>query len=488
LLLAPVVFFQGGGLPLGRSMRQLQPLTAGQWAQAFGPSSLLPASAVGRVVYSAPLSAPAAATPAAASGEAAAALAAAAKKSLHARAVARVARPLRVFRLAPGEEQSIAAPLGAAWPGPPPDPFPATMLAYGRASWLGLQPHEEYFLQPELIFDRTRNFPRIELDNGEQMPLYPLGYIDADTGAVTQWRVGDGPIVSYVVQNEQANFEALRLATRSCVPASPRAEGPRLVLDVGANHGLFGFLALARGCEVEFYDPQRYCADILGKTLASQAPEAAARGRVFAVPVGLPGLAFNAAYGEFCAGRYSVNDGQHDLPFRPERGHEWGESYQPFPGFRGAPQDLREVRSVTLDDAISGRRIAFLKVDVEGYESDVVASGLASFEQGLVDVFVVEVSPSMWVISGWDIGDKAAPFLALLDAGYRCAILRGRKALADPAEAFRGPGGALGSLDKAALLRHIQLMAAGQHEHGCSKQCDYLFVSERILQEDTQLL
>ncbi len=399
--------------------------------------------------------------------------------------------PLPTFAFAAGAEATLTAPLGAPWPPPPAAPFPASSLAYGRAPWLSLQPHAARFLPPERVFERAAyawgsgapSTPRVELENGERMPLYPLGYADGDTGAITQWRIGEGPIVSYVVQNEQAHFEALHFATRACVPGSPLAAGgAHLVLDVGANHGIFGFMALARGCTVEFYDPQRNCADILEKTLAAQAPAAAARGRVFGVPVGAPGLTMAAAYKEFCSGRYAAVAGQRDTAFLPERGHEWGEAYAPFPGFRGAPQDLRELDSVTLDAAIAGRRVAFLKIDVEGFEGDVVASGLESFKRQLVDVLVVEVSPVLWSQHGWDGGDvagRAAPFLTLLDAGYRCAILRGREALPDPAAAF--PRG----LDGAALLAHLAAVAGGAGErHGCSGQCDYIFVSARVLEEE----
>ena len=229
-------------------------------------------------------------------------------------------------------------------------------------------------------------------------------------------------------------------ATRAC-----RTQ-PALFLDVGANPGLFGLMAAARGCAVEFYDPQRKCHDILEKSVALLPPEVRARPvRVVGRPVGKPGTSLRTVYGMICAGRFSLNDGGM-APWKGGAG-EWGEAYTPFEGFDAArvPTDERVVEAISLDEVIGGRRVAMLKVDVEGFESNVFASGRASFAAALVDVLVVEVNPQAWRAFGWVPAEQAEPLVALVrDFGYRVKLLSGREQLGDPADAFHKAGGSHG--------------------------------------------
>jgi hypothetical protein len=226
---------------------------------------------------------------------------------------------------------------------------------------------------------------------------------------------------------------------------------------VGANHGLFGLMAAARGCAVEFYDPQRKCGDILQKAVALLPPEARARPvKVVPRPVGRPGTTLRTVYGMICAGRFSLGDGN----MQPWKGgaEEWGQSYAPFEGFDAAkvPTDARIVEAVSLDEVIGGRRVAMLKVDVDGYESSVIASGAASFAAGLVDVLVLEASPQAWEASGWDIAAMAEPLVGLVrDHRYRVKLLRGREQLGDPGDAFHRAGGSRGESSWEAWRDHI---------------------------------
>lgn len=374
---------------------------------------------------------------------------------------------------------AIELPRGVVPPGnvgsadDPAPPAPPTRAPF--VNWLFLQPHSERMVGPELLFDRTAlrgpTTPRITLQNGERVPMHPLGFVDADTGAVTQWRVPEGDIVSYVCGNEVSHFDVFTRATRGCLPGAP-AGSPRLFLDVGANHGLFGLMAGARGCDVEFYDPQRKCADMVAQSIALL--PYAARMSVTARPVGEP-MELRVAYSEICAGRYEANPGQLDTPWDASQGSTWGQSYTPFEGYTRTPSDVVTVSSVSLDDVIAGRRVAALKVDVESFEAGVLRSGLASFKAQLVDVLVVEVSTQTWTEKGWDMEQQAAPFLALVDYGYRAKILRGREALGDPGNAFAKAGGVLGETDREALRADLTRNVG---------QRDYMFVAKHVLEAD----
>lgn len=138
------------------------------------------------------------------------------------------------------------------------------------------------------------------------------------------------------------------------------------------------------------------------------------------------------------------------------------------------PLDKVQVPTLSLDAIIGGRRVVGMKVDVEGYESDVIASGAASFQAHLVDVLVVEVSNEVWDRKGWDLKAKAEPLVRLVrDFGYRVKLLRGREELGDPGDAFHLAGGVGGQSDHAFLKAYME---------GELAQRDYLFVSPRLFE------
>jgi len=317
--------------------------------------------------------------------------------------------------------------------------------------------------------------------------MHPLGYVDTDTGKTTEWRVAEGNIISYVWDNEKSHFEVFTKATRECAAAAAAAAGassapPPLFLDVGANHGLYGLLAAARGCAVEFYDPQRKCNDILGKSVGLLPAAVQARPvKVIHAAIGPEGGApMSTVYGMICAGRFSREDGSSSGSggMKPWVGgaKEWGEDYTPFEGFDASkvPLDRIQVPTLSLDAVIGGRRVVGMKVDVEGYESDVIASGAASFPAHLVEVLVVEVSNDVWHRKGWDLKAKAEPFARLVrDFGYRVKLLRGREELGDPGDAFHLAGGVKGQSDHAYLKAYMS---------GELAQRDYLFVSPRLFE------
>ena len=256
-----------------------------------------------------------------------------------------------------------------------------------------------------------------------------------------------------VWDNEKSHFELVTKATRACALPRPAGSPAPLFLDVGANHGLFGLMAAARGCAVEFYDPQRKCHDIVSKSVALLPPEVLARPvKVVGRPVGKPGTSLRTVYGMICAGRFSLNDGGM-APWKGGAG-EWGQSYTPFEGFDAAkvPTDERVVEAISLDEVVGGRRVAMLKVDVEGFESGVLASGRASFAAALVDVLVVEVNPQAWRAFDWVVAEQAEPLVALVrDFGYRAMPVRGREDRGDLTAAFRKAGGSHGESSWEAL-------------------------------------
>ncbi|HLX05379.1 MAG TPA: FkbM family methyltransferase, partial [Candidatus Binatus sp.] len=91
-------------------------------------------------------------------------------------------------------------------------------------------------------------------------------------------------------------------------------------------------------------------------------------------------------------------------------------------------QDTRDgvitVPMVTLDAAFAGRRIDLIKIDVEGFEQQVLqgARTILTDERRRPRAILVEVHPFAWA----EAGTTSASFLGLLDeAGYRVEDMQG---------------------------------------------------------------
>jgi FkbM family methyltransferase len=86
----------------------------------------------------------------------------------------------------------------------------------------------------------------------------------------------------------------------------------------------------------------------------------------------------------------------------------------------------RDVPVTTLDRFAESRglsRIGFLKVDVEGFETEVFRGAAGLLGSKAVDLILFEYSPDFYRRRGLD---PRAPLAALADAGYRVTTLDGR--------------------------------------------------------------
>ena len=82
------------------------------------------------------------------------------------------------------------------------------------------------------------------------------------------------------------------------------------------------------------------------------------------------------------------------------------------------------VPMVTMDEALAGRRIDLIKIDVEGFEQHVIegAQSILTQERGRPRAILVEVHPFVWA----ETGTTSASFLALLDEmGFKVEDMQG---------------------------------------------------------------
>jgi FkbM family methyltransferase len=88
-------------------------------------------------------------------------------------------------------------------------------------------------------------------------------------------------------------------------------------------------------------------------------------------------------------------------------------------------QDTHMVRAVRLDSVLAGKRVDMLKIDVEGFEEQVVrgASGILESPERAPHTIFIEVHPYAWE----ELGVTSESLLKLLESsGYKVYDLRGR--------------------------------------------------------------
>ncbi|HWJ39617.1 MAG TPA: FkbM family methyltransferase, partial [Candidatus Limnocylindrales bacterium] len=80
------------------------------------------------------------------------------------------------------------------------------------------------------------------------------------------------------------------------------------------------------------------------------------------------------------------------------------------------------VPMVTLDDALAGRRIDLIKIDVEGFEEQVLRGARNTLTKDRPKAILVEVHPFAWDLTG----TTSASFLGILDEmGFRVEDMHG---------------------------------------------------------------
>jgi FkbM family methyltransferase len=140
-----------------------------------------------------------------------------------------------------------------------------------------------------------------------------------------------------------------------------------IVVDVGANDGIYSLLAAAtRGCRVQAFEMQRSCVAIAAA--AARLNDLDQRIVIHQQPVSnVTGQEIRMAAGEQCLGTMSVTA-------RRKRG----------------PHDV--LRTTTLDAAFaaSANAIAWLKVDAEGHESEIIEGARQLFIGRRIASAVVE--------------------------------------------------------------------------------------------------
>lgn len=209
-------------------------------------------------------------------------------------------------------------------------------------------------------------------------------------------------VIKWVTTNPGEQF-VTRVALEALQPIVRGATDDNsdvVVLDIGANAGFYGMLALGLGYHVVFFDPQPQC--VYRILYGIRANDAADRARV--VPHGvssIPDSYIPVSNETDCIGIYPMDEMQ--------------------AGTIGARSDTRNSPNVSVRSVLDTRRdwrIQFLKIDTEGHELFVLRDMLPFFESLAVEHAVVELSPKFWDTAGVAARDVADVVVRIAGRGY----------------------------------------------------------------------
>ena len=257
-----------------------------------------------------------------------------------------------------------------------------------------------------------------------------------------------------------------------------------LVLDIGANAGYYGMLALALGARVIFFDAQPSCWHFIS-TAVSASPHARraqiVRGGVSTqpYPVRIDLTAGNdatyKAWQQDCDGHFGMRGRsdvmrRHSASLSPSPEQDGGPASRAQGGASTVGYPLPTFRQGMLGDALAvGAELTFVKVDVEGAEMGILnASLLPLMRDRRVRHLVMEASPGFW---NGSLGHTHSLAFALdaigevIRIGYSMETRLLRKQCAR--HGARSQGGAVAGAVAAPMVAGGRGGDAGRHEAGC---------------------
>jgi FkbM family methyltransferase len=162
----------------------------------------------------------------------------------------------------------------------------------------------------------------------------------------------------------------------SCALADERDNS--VVLDIGANHGIYGVWAASVGCRVIFFEPQPDCHDSILGSICSNGPYRHPPLLITqpVMPKSSDSRQTIAVYhGSGCQGRYGAYDSLKNA--EKAKGHT-------------------QVEGADVIRLVGNAHVRFMKIDVEGGELGVIEHVLPLFRTGQIGTAIIEVTTRFW--------------------------------------------------------------------------------------------
>ena len=197
------------------------------------------------------------------------------------------------------------------------------------------------------------------------------------------------------------------------------------MLDIGANQGYFGIMALAYGCKVEFFEPQPACHHIISNLVyANKFQNWAKLHMNFAASD--VNVDENSSPKTITVGGTGCN-----VFFISKKGRVNNEGWQA--SITSEIFSETEILGVSIDDVVLGQKstipsdakILIAKIDTEGSEVFISRGLKQLIKSGRVQNYVVEVSPPFESEFGLTPDDTTNMFFDWINAGYTAYMLAG---------------------------------------------------------------
>ena len=263
-----------------------------------------------------------------------------------------------------------------------------------------------------LAGDASCSAPLVQHDNQE---LHPAVASVCSSSFGSSWKLLKHPTsIEYVISSPQETVVSSVLVP---IAAACRDSAPGLVIDMGANEGMFAMVAASLGCTVVTFDPQSMCIDILKRAVLGFKENEGFEKRIYALNAAASTTPSTIeASIDSCQGCY-MTDGSVSCSGSEKQAGQW--------------KRKRKIDSVNVDavvEAIGFKEIMLLHIDTEGHEVRVLRGLEAMLASKSIKNLIIETRPVVW-----DSGDDKWMRNVLQLAGYKCWQLHNLYNLSLPA-------------------------------------------------------
>ena len=176
-------------------------------------------------------------------------------------------------------------------------------------------------------------------------------------------------IINYVLGVERSFLNIWHIKTMKCVPNE-------LVLDIGANHGIYGIIAAINGCDTIMFDPQPSCAHYITSNILLNQRKITITPRVIQKPVLKSEKDFIYVHDQLeCEGTFGA-----------------------YGSLEAAMQHENAVKvyGANMSRLIGDRTIHLMKIDTEGGELQIINNMMRYFATGIIRTAVIELTTRFW--------------------------------------------------------------------------------------------
>lgn len=212
----------------------------------------------------------------------------------------------------------------------------------------------------------------------------------------------NGNIVEKKIASIFESILSKECATKFAVP---------LVLDIGANYGLYGIYSAIMGCTTYMFEVQPMCQQYIYA--------ATAMNRVSSHTHVIPHIVGNDVFKTI-----EVDASSHCFGvYRASRGNQLAAWKR---GQRGGKKSTMSSTIIKIDDIFSSAissgsmpRVALVKIDTEGYEYNVLNGMSKLLSSSMVRAVIIELSPVYWPYFKLKRSDVSASVVSILwDQGF----------------------------------------------------------------------